>query len=235
MVDLDLTPFGFTPTENLAYVALLDLGPASGYALAKTLSIARANAYQALNGLVAKRAAVVVDDHPTRFRAERPDAVFALVASKQADQLDSLERQVKGLGAGVGDAQVLIEGFRPLVDVALRTVAKESGSIWCVAPHLLVDALSPAWHRRDQDNRPNMVWAYGARHADAGWSGFSELEPDRLKQYYNRDVALVVAGDSVVIAASVDGDDTRAVWASEGVLVGTVKAAMTLLTGSVFG
>ncbi len=59
MTDIDLTPFGFTPTENLAYGALLDLGPSSGYAVAKELSIARANAYQALNGLVAKGAAVI--------------------------------------------------------------------------------------------------------------------------------------------------------------------------------
>ena len=41
---IDLTPFGFTPTENLAYRALLDEGPIGGYAFAKKLNIARANA-----------------------------------------------------------------------------------------------------------------------------------------------------------------------------------------------
>ena len=31
---LDLTPFGFTPTESSIYETLLDLGPSSGYAVA---------------------------------------------------------------------------------------------------------------------------------------------------------------------------------------------------------
>ena len=51
---LDLTPFGYTQTENLVYSRLLQGGPASGYAVARDLLIARANAYQALRGLVAK-------------------------------------------------------------------------------------------------------------------------------------------------------------------------------------
>ncbi len=76
MTDIDLTPFGFTPTENLAYGALLELGPSSGYALAKDLSIARANAYQALNGLVAKGAAIQTDDQPQRYRAESKKPVL---------------------------------------------------------------------------------------------------------------------------------------------------------------
>ena len=74
MMPIDLTPFGFTPTENRAYGALLELGPSSGYALAKALSIARANAYQALNGLVAKGGAIRTHEAPQRYRAERPDA-----------------------------------------------------------------------------------------------------------------------------------------------------------------
>ncbi len=53
----DLTRFGFTPTEGLVYQVLLTGGPGTGYAIARAAGLARANAYSALEGLVAKGAA----------------------------------------------------------------------------------------------------------------------------------------------------------------------------------
>src|SRR2546422_7108627 len=48
----DLMPFGFTATESMVYSTLLRLGPATGYAVARAVRLARANAYGALDGLV---------------------------------------------------------------------------------------------------------------------------------------------------------------------------------------
>src|SRR5207245_210292 len=48
--ELDLTPFGFTATESLAYAALLRLGPSTGYAVAHATRVARANTYGARAG-----------------------------------------------------------------------------------------------------------------------------------------------------------------------------------------
>ncbi|MGH7732244.1 MAG: helix-turn-helix domain-containing protein, partial [Gemmatimonadales bacterium] len=42
---IDLTSFGFTPTESRMYAALVRHGPGTGYALARSTSLARANAY----------------------------------------------------------------------------------------------------------------------------------------------------------------------------------------------
>ena len=74
MEPVDLTPFGFTPTESAAYGALLAAGPSSGYAVARHLAVARANAYQALNGLVTKQAADCTGEDPQIFRAVQPAA-----------------------------------------------------------------------------------------------------------------------------------------------------------------
>ena len=52
MARIDLTPFGFTPTESLVYQVLLNGGPGTGYAIARSAGLARANAYSALEGLV---------------------------------------------------------------------------------------------------------------------------------------------------------------------------------------
>src|SRR2546427_347049 len=40
----DLTPFGFTATESRVYATLLQLGPATGYAVARAARLARAKA-----------------------------------------------------------------------------------------------------------------------------------------------------------------------------------------------
>ena len=60
----DLTRFGFTPTEGLVYQVLLTGGPGTGYAIARPPGLARANAYSALEGLVAKGAARVDGGRP---------------------------------------------------------------------------------------------------------------------------------------------------------------------------
>ena len=40
---IDLTPFGFTPTESLIYEVLLRGGPGTGYTIARAAGLARAN------------------------------------------------------------------------------------------------------------------------------------------------------------------------------------------------
>ncbi|MBP9201562.1 MAG: helix-turn-helix domain-containing protein, partial [Gemmatimonadales bacterium] len=64
MAELDLTPFGFTPTESKVYEVLLTGGPGTGYAVARSAGLARANAYSALEGLVAKGAARADEGQP---------------------------------------------------------------------------------------------------------------------------------------------------------------------------
>src|SRR2546430_14172940 len=68
----DLTPFGFTTTESLVYRALLHLGPATGYAVARAARLARANAYGALDGLVTRGAATKAAGGPRRLPPPHP-------------------------------------------------------------------------------------------------------------------------------------------------------------------
>src|SRR5207237_10905226 len=91
---IDLTPFGFTPTESLVYGRLLTGGPASGYAVSRDLLVARANVYQALRALVAKGAAVSTGEKPQRFRAVKPRDLYAGIVERENGKLDSLEAQI---------------------------------------------------------------------------------------------------------------------------------------------
>src|ERR687891_554380 len=76
---VDLTPFGFTPTESLVYTALLRLGPSTGYAVARRARVARANAYAALEGLVEEGLArgAIAPDTPTTLVIDEAHVVLA--------------------------------------------------------------------------------------------------------------------------------------------------------------
>ena len=224
MADVDLTPFGFTPTESLAYRTLLDLGPCSGYALAKALSIARANTYQALNGLVAKGAATSSDDQPQRYRAERPDAMLARIIDAQARRLDVLESQIQSIGQRSGATIVGLLGTRGLLDIALRTLALEPGEVICVGTSDLIAALGPAWHRRAMDSHPSAVWIIGKDPADLPVDPRGLIDEARAEVLFGGAVFLLLAGDVAVIARV--GENTSGYWTSDTTICGAVKGVV---------
>ncbi len=222
MADIDLTPFGFTPTENRTYGALLDLGPSSGYGVAKELSIARANAYQALNGLVAKGAAVITAEQPRIFRAARPDAILARVIDIEAQKLDALETQIQTAGRQDGSALVEVQGKRALLDITLRTLAREPDEVTCIGAAYLLVALGPAWRRRALDSRRSSVWLIGDDPGGLPVPTRGGIDPTKSEELLSGLVFLLLAGD-VAIIARVDDGDLSGYWTSDITIVGAAR------------
>lgn len=213
---LDLTPFGFTPTESLAYSALLALGPSSGYAIAKEIGVARANAYQALNGLVSKDAAQLINENPLRFRAVRPEALLARISAVEADKLAELERQVREVEGVGGDAIVPLEGERGVIEVLTRAAGRAAGPVWCVAPQRLLDALQPVWRKRDADGAETRLSA-----APTGDEGM----PDAA--------ALLFWCEEAAVVARASDEETSGHWFSDPLLIATVRAAIDRISQTV--
>src|SRR5256886_17156499 len=94
---VDLTPFGFTPTESQVYGALLRLGPSTGYAVAHATRVARANTYGALEGLARRPPPIRLPRRPARYPAVAPPALIAQLAAEQGQAPDRVE---PGLGGG---------------------------------------------------------------------------------------------------------------------------------------
>ena len=94
MPSIDLTHFGFTPTESLVYQTLLSGGPGTGYAIARGAGLARANAYSALEGLVSKGAARVDGGRPRRYRPEAPAALIARISNRITNEVPEVNRVV---------------------------------------------------------------------------------------------------------------------------------------------
>ncbi len=147
MADVDLTPFGFTPTESKVYEVLLSGGPGTGYAIARTAGLARANTYSALEGLVTKGAARAEPGEPKRFRAEPPAGVLARVATAQGDALERLSRSLDGFGAADSPAIVQLTTPRGALQLLTQEIGRAQHSVLLAAPTEAYPLLVPALRR----------------------------------------------------------------------------------------
>lgn len=144
---VDLTPFGFTPTESRVYAALLKLGPSTGYAVAHAARVARANTYGALEGLVGRSAAIRLAGRPLRYRAADPRALIAQFAAQQGEALDRLSAGLSAVTASVEPETRTVAGARAVANLILQLVARaERRAEGVLAAELLRPTL-PAWRR----------------------------------------------------------------------------------------
>lgn len=225
---LDLTPFGFTPTESHAYRALLDLGPSSGYAVARELSIARANAYQALDGLVTKGAAqLAAEGTPRRYRAVQPRSLFASLAAAETRKLDALEQQLlEQPSAGTAPA-VPVRGERALNELAIRAIIRAEGPVRCIAPAALLSAWAPALRARAASGKPLEVWVGDAVPVELPVAALA-ANVTRVRDTVGSGAVLLEA-DGVLVATL--GGEPQGIWSEAPILAGLVRAAIAFAGG----
>ncbi|MFQ6046969.1 MAG: TrmB family transcriptional regulator [Gemmatimonadales bacterium] len=225
---IDLTELGFTSTESLAYQALLQGGPSSGYAVGKSLGIARANAYQALNGLVMKGAAKLLEEEPRRFRAVNPESLLALLVQRETRKLDLLERQVREFERSAEPSVVGFRGLRQLTELALRTATRAEGQVSCLAPFEVLEALKPIWRRRQADRAPTTLVAVGPPAEDPEVVITGEIDPERALSYFAGDpVLLVTSGPAIAGSAH---PEPSGYWTSDPLWCGAVRATLEHLS-----
>jgi sugar-specific transcriptional regulator TrmB len=87
---MGLERFGFTPTEQRVYLALLRVSPATGYAVAQKAALARANTYDALEGLAARGAVARLPGRPARYAAVEPATLVGRLRHELISDLESL-------------------------------------------------------------------------------------------------------------------------------------------------
>ncbi|MDH3290337.1 MAG: hypothetical protein OEO20_01205 [Gemmatimonadota bacterium] len=223
----DLTSFGYTPTESLAYSALLRAGPSSGYAIAKRLSIARANAYQALNGLVAKEAAVVVDASPRVFRAVAPGALLARITREQAARLDRLEEAIAEIRSDGEAAIVPFRGSAEFEALALRTAVRANEVTFLGPPELLL-SLAPIWRARAANNRATTLYAVGAPPDTVPFVLSATVEVNTVVNRFGVPIGAILTNEAGIIA-QLDLAEPAGLWFSDPILTGTLRAALTAI------
>lgn len=92
---MPLDRFGLTRTQDTVYKALLRLGTATGYAIARDTKLARANVYQALDALVDAGLAHAHSGRPVKYRALGATEALERLAGR-------FERDLAGLAVELG-------------------------------------------------------------------------------------------------------------------------------------
>jgi len=227
MPRIDLTPFGFTPTESLVYEVLLTGGPGTGYAVARGAGLARANAYSALEALVQKGAARADAGRPKRYRPEPPAALIARIANRHGEALDTLGAQLQGIAVPSSPSLVEIDSPRAALQLITHDVARAQESVELVAPSDAFPLLAPALRR---------ALAAGAS-LQLGSVGPAALEFVEIARVELSDSAwpgtpliAVVDGRSAVIAAR-QGPEVTGHWGTAASFVAAARLAQQALRG----
>ena len=147
MARIDLTPFGFTPTESLVYEVMLRDGPGTGYAIARAAGLARANAYSALEGLVSKGAARVEAGRPKQYRPEAPPGLIARISNNHGQALDRLSSELDGLSQAASPTLIEIDSGRSVLQLLTRDVTRAAQSVSLLLPADAFPLLAPSLRR----------------------------------------------------------------------------------------
>ena len=217
---LDLTPFGFTPTESLVYATLLRLGPSTGYAVARGARLARANAYGALEGLVSRGAATRTPPpaRPARYRPTDPQSLLAHLATLQGEALDRLGRELRDLSRPGEPIIREVAGSRAVANLLMQLVARAERSVKGVMALELWRPTLPAW-RRAAERAKLEVRVRGGMPADApAW-----LEPAVADA--PQATVLLIDETHLLITAG-DGEAITGVWTSHPLVLLLAQRAL---------
>ena len=214
---LDLTPFGFTPTESRVYAALLRLGPSTGYALAHAARVARANTYGALEGLVARTAASRLPGRPARYRAADPRALMAQLAAQQGEALDRLSAELSTTTAPVEPETRSVVGARAASNLILQVVARADQRAEGVLAAELLRPTLPAW-RRAKDRAVVELRVAGDVPVEAQALVSASVAPDAPT------TLLIDNAQAVLVTGS--GELAMGLWSSHPAIIALVQAAL---------
>ncbi len=213
----ELMPFGFTATESLVYSTLLRLGPATGYAVARAVRLARANAYGALDGLVSRGAAVRIPGRPTRYRPADPQALLAQITAAHGEALDRLSRALADAARSTEPETKTLAGARAVANVVLQLVARAERRVDGVLAAELWRATLPAWRRAAARAQVELRIA-GDAPTEAPELVVGTTPPDHP--------TVLVIDNTQALAAVGSADGLAAVWTSHPAIVALARRAL---------
>jgi len=210
-------PFGFTATESMVYSTLLRLGPATGYAVARAVRLARANAYGALDGLVSRGAAVRMPGRPTRYRPADPQALLAQITAAHGEALDRLSRALADAARSTEPETKTLAGARAVANVVLQLVARAERRVEGVLAAELWRATLPAWRRAAARAQVELRIA-GDAPTEAPELVVGTTPPDHP--------TVLVIDNTQTLAAVGSADGLAAVWTSHPAIVALARRAL---------
>jgi sugar-specific transcriptional regulator TrmB len=226
MARIDLTPFGFTPTESLVYQVLLTGGPGTGYAIARSAGLARANAYSALEGLVSKGAARLDAGRPRRYRPEPPPALLARISNSHGEAVERLTRELDMVSIPGTPTLVEVDSGRSVLQLLSHDIARATTSVLLLAPPDAYPLIAPALRRPLAAGVRLSLFATGP--VELGFVPVQLAAPS-AEAWPGMPVILVVDDRTALVAAR-DGSEVRGHWSTAPAFVAAARLALDGLT-----
>jgi HTH-type transcriptional regulator, sugar sensing transcriptional regulator len=221
MATVDLTPFGFTPTESVVYQVLLTNGPGTGYALARAAGLARANAYSALEGLVTKGAARVDGGRPKQYRPEPPTSLIARLTSDHGHALDKLSTDVQAILVPGTPTVVELSSGRAVLQLLTHNVSRAADSVRLLAPADAFPLLAPALRRPVSAGLS--VELFSTARLDLDFISVEAVSPGHA--WPGMPIIALVDDTSALIAAR-QGNDVHGHWSAAPAFVAAARLTL---------
>jgi sugar-specific transcriptional regulator TrmB len=222
MARIDLTPFGFTPTEGLVYQVLLSGGPGTGYAIARSAGLARANAYSALEGLVSKGAARLEAGRPRRYRPEPPPALLARISNNHGEAVERLTRELESVSIPATPTLVEVDSGRSVLQLLSHDIARATVSVSLLAPPDAYPLIAPALRRPFAAGVRLALFSTGP--VELGFVPVRLVEPDA--QAWPGMPVILVVDDRAALVAARDGGDAQGHWSTVPAFVAAARLAL---------
>jgi sugar-specific transcriptional regulator TrmB len=227
MARIDLTPFGFTPTESLVYEVLLRDGPGTGYAIARAAGLARANAYSSLEGLVSKGAARVELGRPKQYRPEAPATLIARISNNYGHALDQLSSDLDGISRDESPTIVELDSGRTVLQLITNDVTRASSSVDLLVPPAAYPLLAPALRRPVSAGVRVALWSNAPVSLD-----FSEVRVVSQEPNWPGMPILSIVDDRSAIIGSRNGAEVHGHWSTAPWFVAAARLTLERLGGA---
>lgn len=222
---LDLTGFGFTPTESLVYEVLVRGGPGTGYAIARAAGLARANAYSALEGLVQKGAARAEPGRPKRYRPEPPSTLVARIVDRQGRALDELSAALDAVAVPPSPTLLELESPRGVLQLLSHEIARAERLVRLVAPADAFPILTPALRKAAASRVELELASPGA--VDLPFARVTTVP----RPEWPGEILLFVVDDRGAVIGARDGDSVAGHWGTGPILIAAARRLFEGLLG----
>ncbi|KIF46289.1 TrmB family transcriptional regulator [Vibrio owensii 47666-1] len=89
-----LMDFGFTKTDALVYINLLKSGRASGYKIAKEISLSRSSVYSSIDNLYSNGYIFLSDGDTKEYEAKSPELILSQIEKKTVENISILKKEL---------------------------------------------------------------------------------------------------------------------------------------------
>src|SRR6185503_20345558 len=125
-------------------------------------------------------------------------------------------------------AFIPLSNERAFTELAARAITREPGPITCIVPARFMPGLVPSLRKRIGDRLETRLWMIGDP-TGVAFSLDGTIPPERAISFFKTSVAILLAGESALLARMEDRSFSG-FWTSDPGVVGATRGAAAALT-----